>query len=83
MIAERTVAALSDPAVKARQIAGLRAAFADPTLRRKISEKTKIGMANWRAERLDAAAVVLRQLPRGEREAAMAGLARAAHGWTP
>jgi hypothetical protein len=77
-ISIRTKAALAQPEVKARQVAGLKAAFSNPALRAEISEKTKIGMANWRAERLGAAAVVLRQLPRGECEAAMASLASAA-----
>ena len=79
-IAERTVAALSDAAVKARQIAGQKAAFADPALRQKISTNTKAGMQRWRAERLEAAAVVLRQLPRADREQAIAALANTAHG---
>jgi len=79
-IAERTAAALADPETKRRHIAGLTARFADPALREKISTNTKAAMQRWRAERLEAAAVVLRQLPRGEREAAMAGLANAAHG---
>lgn len=77
-IAERTATALSDPAVKARQIAALKTAFSDPVLREKISTKTKAGMRRWRAERLEAAEKVLRQLPRGERDAALAGLASAA-----
>lgn len=79
-IAERTAAALADPETKRRHVAGLTARFADPALREKISTSTKAAMQRWRAGRLEAAAVVLRQLPRGEREAAMAGLARAAYG---
>jgi hypothetical protein len=79
-ISSHTKAALADPAVKARQIAGLKAAFADPALREKILTNTKIAMQRWRATRLEAAAVVLRQLPRAERETAMAELASAAHG---
>ena len=79
-ISERTSAALAQPEVKARHVAGLKAAFADPVLREEISTNTKARMQRWRAGRLEAAAVVLRQLPRGERDAAMAGLARAAHG---
>jgi hypothetical protein len=73
-ISTRTKAALGLPEVKARHIAGLRAAFANPALRQKISDNTKIGMQRWRAARLEAAAVVLRQLPKAERERAMAML---------
>lgn len=76
-IAERTAAALADPAVKQRHKAGLKARFADPDLRALISERTKAGMAKWRADHLEAAETVLRQLPRAERERAMAGLASA------
>jgi hypothetical protein len=72
--------ALADPETKERHIAGLRARFADPSLREKISTTTKLGMQRWRAWRLEEAAIVLRQLPRAEREEAMASLARAAHG---
>lgn len=77
-ISDRTSAALAQPEVKARHVAGLKAAFADPVLRAEISEKTKIGMANWRAARLEGAAKVLRQLPRAQHDAAMADLASAA-----
>jgi hypothetical protein len=82
-IAERTAAALADPAIKRRHIEGLTARFADPVLRKKISIATKAGMRRWRAERLAAASVVLRQLPRAEREQAMAELVSAAHGVSP
>ena len=79
-ISIRTKAALAQPEVKARQVAGLKIAFSDPVLREKISTNTKAGMQRWRAGRLEAAAVVLRQLPKADREMAMAALASAAHG---
>lgn len=79
-ISERTRAALADPATRERQHIGLIAAWADDEKRERQAALTRERMARWRAERLEAAAVVLRQLPRGEREAAMAGLANAAHG---
>jgi hypothetical protein len=82
-IAERTAAALADPVVKRRHIEGLTARFADPVLRKKISIATKAGMRRWRAERLEAACVVLRQLPRAECEQAMDELVSAAHGVSP
>jgi hypothetical protein len=79
-IAERTAAALADPIVKRRHVEGLTARFADPILREKISINTKAGMKRWRGVRLEAAAVVLRQLPKVDREQAMAALASAAYG---
>jgi hypothetical protein len=77
-ISERTAAALANPVVKERQRAGVKAAWADPAKREAQAALTRERMAAWRAERLQAAEKVLRQLPRGERGAAMAALASAA-----
>jgi hypothetical protein len=79
-IAERTAAALADPETKRKQIAGLNAAWADPAKRQRQAVLTRERMAKWRAERLEAAAIVLRQLSKAERETAMADFASAAQG---
>lgn len=79
-IAARTSAALADPQTKRRQREGLSRAWADPAKREAHAALTRERMVAWRAERLQAAAKVLRQLPRAEREAAMADLANAARG---
>jgi len=79
-IADGTRAALADPATRQRQFDGLTRVWADPAKREQQATLTRERMAQWRAGRLEAAAVVLRQLPRAERAAAMAKLASAAHG---
>ena len=79
-ISKRVSAALADPAVKARQRAGLAHAWADPAKRELQARLTRERMATWRAERIQAAATDLQQMPRGEREAALAELACAARG---
>jgi hypothetical protein len=82
-VSEKISAALADPETKERHVAGLKARFADPILREKISTNTKLGMQRWRSERLEAAAVVLRQLPKAEREKAMTALASTGHAGSP
>lgn len=79
-IAERTAAAMADPDVKERQRTALTAVWADQTKREEHAALTRERMAIWRAARLEAAAKVLRQLPKAEREQAMAALASAASG---
>ncbi len=79
-ISARTKEALARPEVRARQLAGLERAWAAPEARARQSEITKTAMAKWRAERLEAAATALQQMPRADREAALAGLANAARG---
>lgn len=79
-ISERVSAALADPAVKARHRAGLARAWDDPAKRERQAALTRERMAKWRAERLEAAAMVLQQMPKAERDAALAGLASAARG---
>jgi len=79
-ISARTRESLADPETKLRHVAGLQAAWADPTKRAAQAILTRQRMAAWRAKRLDAAETVLRQLPQGDREVALAALASAAEG---
>ena len=79
-ISERVLVALADPAVKARQRAGLARAWDDPAKREMQAKLTRKRMAQCRAERLEAAATVLQEMPGGEWEAALAGLACGARG---
>jgi hypothetical protein len=73
-IAARTAEALARPEVKARQMAGLQAAWQDPEKRAAQAALTSKRMAAWRARKLAEAAVVIQQLPRAERGAALAAL---------
>jgi hypothetical protein len=73
-ISERTQTALADPATRERQRIGLIAAWADDEKRKRHAALTRECMARWRAARLEAAAVVLQQLPKADRERALATL---------
>jgi hypothetical protein len=74
-ISAATATAMARPDVKQRQSEGLRRRYAsDPELRQRISEATKVGMANWRKRSIAAAATVLQQLPKSERAKALATL---------
>lgn len=80
-ISAATKAALARPDVKQRQVAGLRQRYVDdPDLRQRVSERTKAGMARWRAETLAAAEIAIQQIPRAEREHALAKIISAASG---
>lgn len=77
-ISTGTKAALARPEVKAKHVAGLKRAFADPVLRQRVSVATKAGMERWRADGIAAATAVLRQIPRAARKKALAELVTAA-----
>jgi hypothetical protein len=77
-IAERTAAALARPEVKIRHLAGLQTAWRDPDKRAAQAALTAERMTAWRARKLAEVAVVMAQMPKGERAAAVAVLVRAA-----
>jgi hypothetical protein len=52
-ISNRTRAALADPDVHQRLVAGVREAMRQPGVVAKISENTRIGMARWRERRIN------------------------------
>lgn len=73
-IAERTAAALANPEVKRRQRDGLARAWDDPAKREAQRLLTIERMAAWRARKLAEAQKVLAQLPKAERDSAIAKL---------
>lgn len=74
-IAARTAAALADPETKRRHREGLARAWDDPEKREAQRQLTIEKMAAWRARRLAEAQALFAQLPKAEREAALASLA--------
>jgi hypothetical protein len=72
-ISERTRAALADPAVRQRQRAGLAAVWTREK-RDQQRQLTIARMARWRANQLEAAETVLRQIPKADRAAVLGRL---------
>jgi len=73
-IAERTAAALADPETKRRHREGLARVWT-PEKREEHRQLTLEKMAAWRARKLAEAQALFAQLPKAEREAALASLA--------
>jgi hypothetical protein len=74
-IAAATKAALADPDIKQRHVAGLKRRFInDPSLRSRVSAGTKAGIARWHAQQIDAAVAIAKHLPKTQRDTFLATL---------